>query len=91
MREVFSALPDDAADDDEPPVSFDVLAADATDAVESPVAADADPAADSAPASATPPVVKLPQPAFPETGEIDGSNNSRFIPRFQRQMYRTDI
>ncbi len=88
MREVFSALPDDAADEDESPVSFDVLAADAT---ESPVANNAEASADSTPASATPPVVKLPQPAFPESGEIDGSNNSRFIPRFQRQMYRTDI
>ena len=90
MREVFSALPDDADDDADATMEFDVLAAEATN-TPVPAASDTESPTDKAADSGTSPVVKLPQPAFPDAGDIDGSNNSRFIPRFQRQMYRTDI
>ena len=44
------------------------------------------------PAATSPPLVSAPRAALPESplAEDSGENN-RYVPRFQRQMYRTDI
>lgn len=76
MREVFGALPADLDDG----------ASAAADPLEDDVA-DAEPTEASIPAA---PIVRAPQAVFPGAAETDSSQN-RFIPRFQRQMYRTDI
>ncbi len=44
------------------------------------------------PAATSPPLVSAPRAALPDSPlDEDRSENNRYVPRFQRQMYRTDI